>query len=93
MVFCVLFLASLLCFSKAQILTEDFDSVIPTGWTEVRNSDPVGTTGWFQGTPAAGGRFDAQSGAANSYAAVDITSGAGRSDLATWLISPEVTSK
>ena len=69
------------------VLNEDFADLANSGWVPVNHSDPVGED-WFQGN----GLFNAQAGAANSYAAVNfnsVKSGIGNVD--NWLISPTLT--
>lgn len=74
--------------------SENFDSigvpspVIPAGWSQVNNSAPATTLGWFPQTgfgvppgPHAG---------ANAIAA-NFQAGSGVSDLSVWLISPVAT--
>jgi hypothetical protein len=67
--------------------TENFNTVVPTGWTVVNNSAPVGSESWFQGNTAI---FDAQSGPADSYAAANLNSAGGNlpTTISNWLITP-----
>lgn len=70
--------------------SEGFDNVLglpSAGWAVVNHSQPLGTTTWYQGLVP---NFPAQSGATNSYAAVDFNSGSGLSTLSNWLITPEI---
>lgn len=81
------------------LLSEGFDNVgalAGAGWVFTNNSSPTPlpptATTWFQGNP---GIFNAASGAANSYAAANIT-GAGDllppgGRISNWLITPEVS--
>jgi len=50
------------------------------------NSQPLGTTGWYQGN-----LFPSQSGPPNSYIVADFLNGAGVSTLSNWLLTPPVT--
>jgi len=69
-------------------LTEGFDDIqLLNGW--VINNVNAGATSWFQGNT---GIFDAQAGAADSYAAANLTAGpAPDGAIDNWLITPEVT--
>lgn len=72
------------------LLEEGFDDVealFTAGWLNVNNSTPGGETSWFQGNT---GVFDAQGGAADSYAAANylVAPSGGTADL--WLLSPEL---
>jgi hypothetical protein len=69
-------------------LTENFDGVVPTGWTANNQSVPVGTIGWFQGNDAV---FPAHQGAPTAYAGVNFNSGGGLATISNWLISPVLT--
>ena len=77
-------------------LSQNFDNVaglFTTGWVQTNNSSPVGASGWFQGLPDEPGSFPAQSGATNSYAAVNYLSGAENAGgaVSNWLISPTIS--
>ncbi|MDL2356110.1 MAG: choice-of-anchor J domain-containing protein [Pseudomonadota bacterium] len=74
--------------AAAATLSENFDTVIPAGWTVVNNSVPLGPLNWGQGDPDA---FPAQAGAANSYAAVNYQSGSSVANLSDWLITPTLS--
>jgi hypothetical protein len=74
--------------SASLILSEGFTTVSPSGWTVINNSDPLGSTNWFQGNTAV---FGSQSGATNSYAAANFNSGAGSATISNWLITPTLT--
>jgi hypothetical protein len=75
-------------------LSEGFDDITTlsgSGWTQTNNSSPLGTTGWFQGDNIRA--FGSQSGAANSYIAVNFESvtlatGFGPKTISNWLITP-----
>jgi Cleaved Adhesin Domain len=66
--------------------TENFNTVLPAGWTVVNNSAPA-AVGWFQGNTIV---FDAQSGSADSYAAANLNSAGGSvsTTISNWLITP-----
>ena len=74
-------------FTVTSGLTENFDSVVPSDWTVENNSEPLGTTSWFQG----GVFFPAHSGAPNSYAAADARNTAAVGTISDWLISPSIS--
>jgi hypothetical protein len=69
-----------------EILNEGFGNVSGlSGWTQVNNSVPAGS-GWFQGNASV---FEAQSGAADAYAAANFLSASGGSgSVDNWLITP-----
>ncbi|NRR29267.1 PEP-CTERM sorting domain-containing protein [Oxalobacteraceae bacterium] len=71
--------------ASAASWNENFDGGVPADWTQVNNSDPLGTTSWFQGNPTV---FNAFEGAANSYAAANFNSGDDVAAISTWLITP-----
>jgi len=56
-------------------IVEGFDDVAnlgASGWALINNSNPLGTTGWFQGNPAV---FAAQAGADGAYVAANFNMG------------------
>lgn len=67
-----------------QSFTENFDTVLPTGWS-VQNNSAVGTTGWFAGNT---GVFSSQSGATSSYIAANFQNTTGSNTISNWLLSP-----
>lgn len=73
------------------ICQEDFTSVaqLPSrGWIYKNNSNPPGSTGWFQGNPAV---FAAHSGASNSYLSADKNNaGTGFPVVSNWAITPVI---
>lgn len=87
-------IAAALLFSSASALalTEDFDAVVPAGWTVINNSDPVGTTSWFQGLTSS---FEAHAGSADSYAAANFNAAGigptGPDTISAWLVTPNIT--
>lgn len=74
--------------ASAASLTENFDVVVPAGWTSKNNSTTVGTTSWFQGNDTV---FPAHSGASNAYAGANFNSTTGAGTISTWLISPTLS--
>ncbi len=78
--------------SKSQLLiNEDFVTMVPlpAGWAQQNLSTPLGTNPpWFQGNTAV---FNAQNGAATSYAACNFNSVAGAAIISNWLFAPTVT--
>ena len=76
------------------VLSEGFDDVTTLpgkGWVQTNNSFPLGTSGWFQGLPAAGGFFDAQAGAPEAYIAANFLNADFGGNISNWLISPVLT--
>jgi Calx-beta domain/Domain of unknown function (DUF4214) len=70
--------------------SEGFDNVsnLPSsGWVQINRSQPLGTTGWFQGN-----HFAPQSGASNSYIAADFNNAADPppSTISNWLLTPQL---
>jgi hypothetical protein len=73
----------------APILVEGFDDVSSlVGWTQLNQSAPLGTTGWFQGNPAV---FVSESGADDSYIAANFNNADTGGNISNWLITPIVT--
>jgi len=73
------------------ILTEGFNdiSTLPaSGWVLVNNSDPLGSTNWFQGTP---GIFPAPTGPADSYIAANFNNAGIGGAVSNWLLTPVVS--
>ncbi len=79
--------------SAAQLnaLSENFDAVVPAGWTSINHSTGgAHAQGWFQGDVR---QFAAYSGIATSYAAANylsINSPTGKGTINNWLITPEL---
>lgn len=72
-------------------INEGFDNVAAltsSGWFMQNNSQPTGTTGWFQGNPDV---FTAQAGATNSYIAANFNNTSGTGTISNWLLTPTVT--
>lgn len=75
--------------TQAQILSEDFNTVLPAGWTNTNNSTTQGTNPtWFQGNP---GVFNAHQGATNAYAAANFNATTGNNTISLWMITPSFT--
>jgi len=80
----------LLCSALWADTAENFDNVSSLsglGWVFVNNSNPVGSTGWFQGNTAV---FSSQNGAPDSYIAANFDNAAFGGNISDWLLSPEV---
>lgn len=73
--------------NAAQLLGEGFDDItnLP-GWIMDNQSNPVGTTDWFQGNTAV---FNAQAGATDSYIGANFNNTSG-SDICNWLVMPDL---
>lgn len=72
-------------------VTESFDDVttLPgAGWALINNSQPLGTTGWFQGSPTT---FPSQAGAPNAYIGANFNNTTGATGtISNWLLTPVV---
>jgi hypothetical protein len=55
------------------------------GWAMQNNSQPLGSTNWFQGNTTV---FTAQAGPTNSYIAANFNNGSGVATLSNWLLTP-----
>ncbi|WP_395681452.1 choice-of-anchor J domain-containing protein [Dokdonella sp.] len=79
----------------AQSFTENFDDIsllAGNGWVLQNNSTPVGSLGWFQGSPvSAGGPFDAWNGASNAYIAANYNNTGSIGTISNWLLTPNRT--
>ncbi len=85
------FWAATVSIASAQSFTENFDDIttLPgSGWVQVNNSTPVGTTGWFQGNSVV---FPAFNGATTAYIGANYNNTTGAGDISNWLIMPNVT--
>ena len=77
--------------AQASSITEGFDDITTlagNGWFSQNNSNPVGSTGWFQGNP---GVFVAHSGATSSYLAANFNNagnGPGLDTISNWMLTP-----
>jgi hypothetical protein len=71
---------------------EGFDNVASlqgNGWIFANESEPLGSTGWFQGIPS---RFPSQSGVDDSYISADSENASGAFPVVSnWLITPTLT--
>lgn len=72
------------------LFNEGFNTVVPAGWVQQNNSQPVGLTNWFQGNA---GVFPANSGPTNSYAAANFNNTTGTNIISNWLFPPSVLLK
>jgi hypothetical protein len=85
--------ASILPASNNQLLSdwsEGFDDItlLPgMGWALINNSDPLGSTNWFQGNPDV---FMAHSGSTNSYIGANFNNTSGTGTISNWLLTPEI---
>ncbi|HMT06863.1 MAG TPA: choice-of-anchor J domain-containing protein [Pyrinomonadaceae bacterium] len=68
----------------AQSFSENFDTVMPSGWSSQNNS-VAGATGWFAGNTTV---FGSQAGAASSYIGANFQNTTGANTISNWLISP-----
>lgn len=71
-------------------LHEGFEDValLPSaGWLWVNNSEPLGSTGWFQGSPAI---FSSYSGADTGYIAANYNNTTGSGAISNWLLTPPI---
>jgi uncharacterized repeat protein (TIGR01451 family) len=69
--------------------SEGFDDIMTldgAGWIQDNQSNPVGTTDWFQGNDAV---FPAQAGATTAYIGANFNN-TGGSDICNWLILPDL---
>jgi hypothetical protein len=79
-----------LCSAAWADTSENFDNITTlagSGWVLVNNSNPVGSTGWFQGDPSV---FSSQNGAPDSYIAANFNNAGFGGNISDWLISPEM---
>lgn len=70
--------------------TEGFDNITTlagAGWSLQNLSNPVGTTGWFQGNSAI---FPSQTGAATSYIGANFNNTGSVGNISNWLITPQI---
>ncbi|MEO7363181.1 MAG: choice-of-anchor J domain-containing protein [Gemmatimonadaceae bacterium] len=69
-------------------LTENFESFAAlsvSGWVFQNNSNPLGSTSWFQGND---GVFPAYNGPNNSYVAANFNNSSGTGDISNWMLTP-----
>jgi PEP-CTERM motif len=68
------------------LLSEGFDNVASlSGWSQVNQSAPLGSTGWYQGDST---QFVSQGGSAESYIAANFNNAAIGGTISNWLITP-----
>ena len=75
--------------TNAQYFSEEFEDIttLPTsGWEEINASNPIGSTGYFQGNTTV---FAQYTGA--GYLGVNYNSTAGTGTISNWMLSPTVT--
>src|SRR5690606_38801932 len=80
-----------LCFG--QLLTEGFDDITTlegNGWIMTNQSNPIGTSNWFQGNSTV---FPGHQGGASSYIAANYQNTAGAGTISNWLIFPTLSLK
>ncbi len=71
------------------VFSEGFNniSLLPgTGWSMINNSDPLGSSGWFQGNQT----FNSYDGSSNAYIAANYLNAISPGTISNWLISPHV---
>jgi hypothetical protein len=76
----------------AQLLDEGFEDVsalTAAGWVLVNHSQPLGTTGWFQGNDE-GFVFAAQAGSNDSFLAANYQNAAFVGTISNWALTPVV---
>ncbi len=74
----------------AQALQESFEDITTldaAGWIMTNQSNPVGSTGWIQGSTTV---FPAHSGPATAFIGANFNNTSGAGDISNWLITPEV---
>lgn len=79
--------------ATAQAINEGFDNITTlagSGWVQINNSVPVGSTSWFQGNPTV---FAAFGGATDSYIGANFNNTTGANTISNWLITPNRTIK
>lgn len=83
-------LAALPLAGFTQALQEDFNDIsalTAAGWTLTNQSDPIGTTTWFQGNPDV---FTAYNGPDSSYISANYNNTSGSGTISNWMITPAV---
>jgi hypothetical protein len=75
--------------AQAQAINEGFENVPALfssgGWAQQNNSQPTGTTMWFQGNPDV---IQAHAGPVNSYIGANFNSTTGANTISNWLFTP-----
>lgn len=70
-------------------VTEGFDDITSlVGWLQINHSNPVGSTGWFQGNNTV---FPAYDGAPTAYIGANFNNTAGAGTISNWLVTPVIT--
>jgi len=83
------FLISSVAVQAAPVLVEGFDNVAGlSGWTQINNSVPLGSTNWYQGETSV---FSSHSGADDSYVAANFLNATLGGNVSNWLVTPIVT--
>ncbi|MFK5582948.1 cell wall-binding repeat-containing protein [Serinicoccus sp. LYQ131] len=67
---------------------EDIEALPGEGWAYINNSEPLGTTSWFQGNPET--TFPAQDGPDDSYVGANFNNSASPGEISNWMLTPEV---
>src|SRR5438046_1647311 len=78
------------CCQAQNQVNEVFDDITTLGglgWAMQNNSNPPGTTNWFQGSQDV---FVSHSGAQNSYIAANFFNTSGTGNISNWLMTPVV---
>lgn len=69
--------------------SEDFADITNlSGWYSQNNSDPLGSTSWFQGNDAV---FSAHAGAPTAYIGANFNNTSGTGTISNWLLTPELS--
>lgn len=80
------------CSMPTTSVNEGFDDIttLPgSGWLALNDSNPVGSTAWFQGSPTSSmGPFNAFDGAGAAYIAANFNNTTGSGTIDDWLASP-----
>ena len=76
------------------LVTENFDAignppVLPAGWQSTNQSNPVGTTSWFQGGASAT-LFAGFNGGQTGYIGANFNNTTGAGTISNWLITPSI---
>ncbi|MGE5207911.1 MAG: choice-of-anchor J domain-containing protein [Alphaproteobacteria bacterium] len=75
--------------SCTPVVDEGFDSITTLpGWALINHSQPLGATGWFQGTDSVFPAFD---GSPTAYIAANFFDTSGVGTISNWLLTPEVS--
>jgi hypothetical protein len=70
-------------------VTEGFDNIaVLPGWFMQNNSNPLGSSGWFQGNS---GVFPAQAGAPTAYIGANFDNTGDNGTISNWLLTPVLT--